>query len=38
MNPVVEYSEKYSYREDHPVNGTDNPFEYYFEQPCGMGP
>lgn len=37
MNPVVEYSEKYSYREEHPVNGTDNPFEYYFEQPCGIG-
>lgn len=38
MKPVVEYSEKYSYREEHPVNGTSNPFEYYFEQPCGIGP
>lgn len=37
MKPVVEYHEKYSYREEHPVNGTDNPFEYYFEQPCGVG-
>lgn len=37
MKPVVEYGEKYSYREEHPVNGTENPFEYYFEQPCGIG-
>lgn len=31
--PVVEYSEEYSYAEDRPINGTCNPFEYYFEQP-----
>ena len=36
MKPVVEYGDQYSYREDHPVNGTENPFEYYFEQPCGI--
>ena len=38
MKPVVEYGEEYTYREEHPVNGTNNPFEYYFEQPCGIGP
>lgn len=38
MKPVVEYGEKYTYREKHLVNGTNNPFEYYFEQPCGIGP
>lgn len=38
MKPVVEYGEKYTYREEHSVNGTDNPFEYYFEQPCGIRP
>ena len=37
MKAVVEYGEQYSYWEDHPVNGTNNPFEYYFEQPCGIG-
>lgn len=36
MQPVVEYGEKYSYYEDHPVNGTENPFEYYFKQPAGI--
>ncbi len=33
MKPVVHYSSEYCYAEDHPVNGTGNPFEYYFEQP-----
>lgn len=31
--PVVRYSAGFSYAEDHEVNGTTNPFEYYFEQP-----
>lgn len=31
--PVVEFSEESRYAEDHPVNGTTNPFEYYFDQP-----
>ena len=24
------------YQEDHPINGTRNVFEYYFQQPCGI--
>ncbi|WMC91691.1 O-fucosyltransferase family protein [Kineothrix sp. MB12-C1] len=38
MIPVVEYGKEYSYAEDHPVNGTENPFEYYFMQPGGLTP
>lgn len=38
MKPVVRYHAGYCYAEAHPVNGTDNPFEYYFEQPAGIGP
>lgn len=34
--PVVEYSKGYSYAEKEPVNGTCNPFEYYFRQPGGV--
>ena len=34
--PVVEYGDGYSYAEKEPVNGTRNPFEYYFEQPGGV--
>ncbi|HJA30884.1 MAG TPA: O-fucosyltransferase family protein [Candidatus Eisenbergiella pullicola] len=34
--PVVEYTDRYCYAERHPVNGTTNPFEYYFEQPAGI--
>lgn len=34
MKPVVQYSSEYCYAENHPVNGTSNPFEYYFEQPA----
>ncbi len=37
MKPVVRYHAGYCYAEAHPVNGTDNPFEYYFEQPAGIG-
>lgn len=36
LTPVVEYTDKYCYAEQHPVNGTDNPFEYYFMQPAGI--
>lgn len=37
MKPVVKYHAGYCYAEKHPVNGTENPFEYYFEQPAGIG-
>ena len=33
LRPVVQYSSGYCYAEKHPVNGTENPFEYYFKQP-----
>ena len=36
LNPVVRFGREYYYAEEHPVNGTDNPFEYYFVQPCGI--
>lgn len=36
MRPVVRYHSGYCYAEKHPVNGTTNPFEYYFEQPAGI--
>lgn len=36
LNPVVRFGKNYYYAEQHPVNGTDNPFEYYFAQPCGI--
>lgn len=36
MKPVVKYHAGYCYAEKHPVNGTTNPFEYYFEQPAGI--
>ena len=36
MKAVVRYPASYCYAEDHPINGTDNPFEYFFEQPCGI--
>lgn len=36
MRPVVKYHAGYCYAEKHPVNGTENPFEYYFEQPAGI--
>lgn len=32
----MEYGDGYSYAEKEPVNGTRNPFEYYFEQPGGV--
>ena len=33
LSPVVEYHKEFCYAEKHPVNGTSNPFEYYFKQP-----
>ena len=36
LTPVVEYSPGYCYAEKEAVNGTENPFEYYFEQPSGV--
>ena len=38
LKPVVRFHERFCYAEQHPVNGTDNPFEYYFVQPCGISP
>lgn len=35
LKPVVRFPKAFCYAEQHAVNGTDNPFEYYFEQPCG---
>lgn len=37
LTPVVRFHPGYCYAESHAVNGTENPFEYYFEQPCGIG-
>ncbi len=31
--PVVEFSEQSRYAESHSVNGSSNPYEYYFKQP-----
>ena len=36
LKPVVQFSSGYCYAEHHPVNGTENPFEYYFQQPGGV--
>lgn len=36
MKPVVRFHPGYCYAEKHPVNGTTNPFEYYFEQPTDV--
>ncbi|MBD5456729.1 MAG: hypothetical protein HDR23_09765 [Lachnospiraceae bacterium] len=36
LKPVVRFHKGFCYAEQHPVNGTDNPFEYYFVQPCGI--
>lgn len=34
FKPIIAFNKETSYCEDHPINGTTNPFEYYFEQPC----
>ena len=36
FTPVVKYTGDFLYSEDHKVNGSDNPFEYYFLQPGGV--
>jgi len=36
MKPVVRYHKEYCYAEEHPVNGSANPFEYYFKQPSDV--
>lgn len=36
LTPVIEFSKQNMYAESHPVNGSENPFEYYFRQPCGI--
>lgn len=33
LQPVIEFDPGFMYAEKEPVNGTTNPFEYYFEQP-----
>ncbi len=33
MVPVVKFTESFLYAEKNPVNGSQNPFEYYYEQP-----
>lgn len=32
--PYIYFNKDFTYAEKNPVNGTDNPFEYYFLQPC----
>ena len=34
--PYVYYNKDFCYAEEIAVNGTKNPFEYYFEQPAGL--
>ena len=36
FTPVIRFNEECAYLEDHPVNGTRNPFEYYFQQPADI--
>lgn len=31
--PVIQYADNCLYKENKKINGTDNPFEYYFKQP-----
>lgn len=38
LKPVIRYDESFPYAENHSVNGTDNPFEYYFKQPSDVTP
>ena len=37
LSPVVRFTEKFLYAEKDAVNGSINPFEYYYEQPSGIG-
>lgn len=36
FTPVIRFNEKCAYLENHPINGTQNPFEYYFQQPADV--
>ena len=36
LTPVVEFSKENTYAEKEAVNGSENPFEYYFRQPSGI--
>lgn len=36
LKPVVRWGKSFCYAQEHPVNGTENPFEYYFQQPAGL--
>lgn len=36
FTPVIRFNEACAYLEDHPINGTRNPFEYYFRQPSDV--
>lgn len=36
FTPVVDYRKGFMYAEKNKIFGTDNPFEYYFCQPCGV--
>lgn len=36
--PVVYAGDRFAYKEKCPVHGTENPFEYYFEQPASVDP
>ena len=38
MTPVVRFTEDFLYTETVPVNDHTNPFQYYFEEPCGIEP
>lgn len=33
LTPVIRYGSSFPYAEEHPVNGSSNPYEYYFKQP-----
>ncbi len=33
---VINWNQSDFYQEDHPVNGAESVFEYYFQQPCGI--
>lgn len=36
--PLICAGDKFAYREKNRIGKTDNPFEYYFEQPAGVNP
>lgn len=38
LTPVVRFTEDYLYTESVPVNGYENPFQYYFLEPGGIDP